>query len=146
VSQRDKLLQVVDNDLQQDCGDYLALRDLMQALYSFLLERDSVEIERINRQISRHVDNLRGRAQRRSKILAAFRLGDDGAGMQRLLESYPEVRRAVLQQFWQQLGRLATECQQLNERNGKLLAMHHEILEQLLATQQPTHLYSPQAY
>ena len=146
MSQRDKLLQVVDNDLQQDCGDYLALRDLMQALYSFLLERDSVEIERINRQISRHVDNLRGRAQRRSKILAAFRLGDDGAGMQRLLESYPEVRRAVLQQFWQQLGRLATECQQLNERNGKLLAMHHEILEQLLATQQPTHLYSPQAY
>jgi flagella synthesis protein FlgN len=118
----------------------------MQALYSFLLERDSVEIERINRQISRHVDNLRGRAQRRSKILAAFRLGDDGAGMQRLLESYPEVRRAVLQQFWQQLGRLAAECQQLNERNGKLLAMHHEILEQLLATQQPTHLYSPQAY
>lgn len=146
MSQRDKLLQVVDNDLQQDCGDYFALRDLMQALYSFLLERDSVEIERINRQISRHVDNLRGRAQRRSKILAAFRLGDDGAGMQRLLESYPEVRRAVLQQFWQQLGRLAAECQQLNERNGKLLAMHHEILEQLLATQQPTHLYSPQAY
>lgn len=146
MNQRDKLLQVVDDDLQQDCGDYFALRDLMQALYSFLLERDSVEIERINRQISRHVDNLRGRAQRRSKILAAFRLGDDGAGMQRLLESYPEVRRAVLQQFWQQLGRLAAECQQLNERNGKLLAMHHEILEQLLATQQPTHLYSPQAY
>lgn len=146
MSQRDKLLQVVDNDLQQDCGDYFALRDLMQALYSFLLERDSVEIERINRQISRHVDNLGGRAQRRGKILAAFRLSDDGAGMQRLLESYPEVRRAVLQQFWQQLGRLAAECQQLNERNGKLLAMHHEILEQLLASQQPTHLYSPQAY
>jgi flagella synthesis protein FlgN len=146
VSQRDRLLQIVDADLQQDCGDYLALRDLMQALYSFLLERDSVEIERINRQISRHVDNLGGRAQRRGKILAAFRLSDDGAGMQRLLESYPEVRRAVLQQFWQQLGRLAAECQQLNERNGKLLAMHHEILEQLLASQQPTHLYSPQAY
>lgn len=146
MNQRDKLLQVVDDDLQQDCGDYFALRDLMQALYSFLLERDSVEIERINRQISRHVDNLGGRAQRRGKILAAFRLSDDGAGMQRLLESYPEVRRAVLQQFWQQLGRLAAECQQLNERNGKLLAMHHEILEQLLASQQPTHLYSPQAY
>nr|WP_272890901.1 flagellar protein FlgN [Stutzerimonas sp. S1] len=140
------MLQVVDDDLQQDCGDYLALRDLMQALYTFLLERDSVEIDRLNRQIGRHVASLGGRAERRGKVLAAFRLREDGDGMQRLLNGYPEARRAALQQRWQQLGQLAAECQQLNERNGKLLAMHHEILEQLLAAHQQTHLYGPQAY
>lgn len=146
MNQRDKLLQVIDDDLQQDCIDYHALRDLMQALYTFLLERDSVEIERLNRQIGRYVESLGGRAQRRGKVLAAFRLREDADGMQRLLHGYPEARRAVLQQCWQQLGKLAAECQQLNERNGKLLAMHHDILEQLLAAHQPTHLYSPQAY
>ena len=40
MSQRDRLLAVVDDDLQQDCGDYLALRELMQELYGRLLERE----------------------------------------------------------------------------------------------------------
>ena len=74
MSQRDKLLTVVDDDLQQDCGDYLALRELMQALYGRLLERDVPEIDRINLQITVRVEAIAARAQRRSKVLAAFGL------------------------------------------------------------------------
>lgn len=146
MSQRDKLLTVLDEDLQQDCGDYLALRQLMQDLYSRLLERDVPEIDRINLLITVRVEAIAARAQRRSKILTAFRLDTSGVGMRRLLASCTGTRGESLQQHWQQVGDLAVQCQQFNEHNGKLLAMHHDILQQLLVGSQDARLYSPQAY
>lgn len=146
MNQRDKLLEVLASDLEQDCEDYLALRDLMQALYAFLLERDSPEIDRLNLQITTRVEALAVRAQRRAKVLGAFRLQADAEGMQRLLGCYPEDQAERLRQCWQQLGALAAQCQQINERNGKLLAMHHEILVQLLAGSHDARLYQPQMY
>ncbi|MBS4152104.1 flagellar export chaperone FlgN [Pseudomonadota bacterium DY0742] len=146
MNQRDRLLAVVADDVRQDCEQYLALRDLMQALYTFLLERDSAEIDRLNLQITRHVEALEVRARRRAKVLGAFRLSGDGDGMQRLLASYPADQRAELQAGWQQLGSLARHCQQLNERNGKLLAMHHDLLQQLLGDQRDARVYQPHAY
>jgi len=146
VNQRDKLLEIVASDLQQDCEDYLALRDLMQALYAFLLERDSSEIDRLNLQITTRVETIGARAQRRTKVLGAFRLQPDAEGMQRLLSCYPDEQAVRLSQLWQQLGALASQCQQINERNGKLLAMHHEILGQLLASSHDARLYQPQMY
>lgn len=146
MNQRDRLLAVVADNIRQDCEQYLALRDLMQALYTFLLERDSAEIDRLNLQITRHVEALEVRARRRAKVLGAFRLSGDGDGMQRLLASYPADQRAELQAGWQQLGSLARHCQQLNERNGKLLAMHHDLLQQLLGDQRDARVYQPHAY
>jgi len=146
VTQRDKLLAVVDDDLRQDCSDYLALRELMQELYGRLLERDVPEIDRINLQITLRVEAIAARAQRRTKVLAAFRLDATGAGMRRLLSSCSGERGVSLQQHWQQVGDLAVQCQLFNEHNGKLLAMHHDILQQLLAGNQDARLYTPQAY
>lgn len=146
MSQREKLLAVVDDDLQQDLGDYLALRELMQALYGHLLERDAPEIERANLQISHRVEALFARAGRRSKVLAAFGLEATTSGMQRLLAVSSGERGDSLQRHWQQVGELAQQCQALNECNGKLLAMHHEILQQLLGSNQGAQLYTHQAY
>lgn len=146
MSQRDKLLAVVDDDLQQDQGDYLALRELMQAQYGHLLARDVSEIDQANLKISSRVESLSARAGRRSKVLAAFGLEPTAAGMQRLLAASTGERGESLRRQWQRVGELAAECQQLNERNGKLLAMHHEILQQLLAGSQSNLLYTHQAY
>jgi len=145
VSQRDKLLAVVDADLREDCDQYGSLRQLMRELYERLLERDCSAIDRINLQITQHVEAIASRAQRRSKVLAAFRLNADGDGMRRLLHSVPGPLGESLRQHWQQVGELAAQCRQLNEHNGKLLAMHHDILQQLLAGSQDT-IYAPQPY
>lgn len=146
MSQREKLLAVVDADLQLDHGDYLALRELMQSLYGHLLERDVAQIERSNLQIGSRIEALVLRAERRSKVLTVFGLETTAAGMQRLLGSCHGERGESLGMHWQQVGELAGECQQLNERNGKLLAMHHEILQQLLTSNQGDQLYTHQAY
>ena len=146
MSQRDRLLAAVDADLEQDCSEYRALRGLMGELYERLLERDCAGIERINLQITLHVEAIALRAQRRSKVLGAFSLQADTDGMRRLLASATGTLSQSLQQHWQQVGELTVQCRQLNERNGKLLAMHHDILQQLLAGNQDARLYVPQAY
>jgi flagella synthesis protein FlgN len=143
---REQLLGLVEREIQQDCSDYQALRGLMQEFLGRLMARDCASIELLNRQIETLVEAVRQRAERRSKTLQAFRLAADADGMQRLLDSYPPARRASLQQAWQQLGQLASQCQRLNERNGQLLAMHNDLLSQLLAGQSEAGLYGRLAY
>lgn len=146
MNRREQLLQVIEQDVQQDCADYLALRGSMQELYQQLLERNCRQIDLLNEQITSLVEQLRARAGRRSKILAVFRLGAGHAAMQQLLGHYPRARGEHLQQAWQQLGQLVAQCKYLNERNGKLLAMHNDILSQLLGDGRDAQLYAPQFY
>lgn len=79
-------------------------------------------------------------------MLTAFALGSGHSAMQKLLARYPQAQRNHLAHTWEQLGQLAGQCKRLNERNGKLLAMHHEILEQLLGEPGSAQLYAPQPY
>ncbi|BAN49939.1 flagella synthesis protein FlgN [Metapseudomonas resinovorans] len=146
MTRRDKLLHLVECEIQQDGVDYLALRGLMQALYGHLLERDNLEIDQHNRDILRLVDDIAARAERRTKVLAAFGFEPGLAGMAALLTHFPGRRGEQLQQAWQRLGQLASQCKRLNERNGKLLAMHHDILAQLLGTGAGPQLYTQQGY
>lgn len=144
MSRSEKLLGVIGDDIRQDCEDYARLRDLMQAQYQNLLQRDGASIESANQAIDALVEAARVRAQRRSKILAAFRLSADAAGIQRLIESRPEPVRNQLAQAWSQARVLAGECKQLNERNGALLAMQQDILKQLLGGEgNRAQLYAP---
>lgn len=146
MTKREQLLQVVEQDVQLDCTDYLSLRGLMQELYQQLLERNSSQIDLLNAQVSSLVDQVRLRAQRRSKILAAFALGADNTALQQLFALFPESRGDHLRRAWEQLGQLAAQCKQLNERNGKLLAMHNDILSQLLGDGRDAQLYTPQFF
>ncbi|WP_043309495.1 flagellar protein FlgN [Pseudomonas sp. ML96] len=143
---REQLLTLAERDILQDCADYLGLRGLMQELYGHLMTRDCVHIDLINHQIDDLVEAVRQRAERRAKTLQAFRLEADAEGMQCLLDSYPPARRGHLQQSWQQLGQLVGQCQRLNERNGQLLAMHNDILSQLLAGESEAGLYGRLGY
>jgi flagella synthesis protein FlgN len=146
TAREQQLLQVVEQDLHQDCADYLALRGLMQELYQQLLKRDSRQIDLLNEQILPLVDQAKARGERRSKVLAAFQLGSGHSAMHKLLARYPQTQRNHLALTWEQLGQLAGQCKRLNERNGKLLAMHNEILEQLLGEPGSAQLYTPQLY
>jgi flagella synthesis protein FlgN len=92
------------------------------------------------------IEPLRARARRRSKILAAFGLRPGSEAMQQLFKLFPDRQCAQLQRLWGQLGQLAGQSKYLNERNGKLLAMHNDILSQLLGDSGDTRLYAPQFF
>lgn len=146
MNRREQLLKVIAQDVQHDCGDYRALRDLMQQLHTQLQTRNSQQIDLLNAQILVHIEQGHVRAQRRSKILAALKFDSADKGMQALLSQLSDRLRVPLQKRWQELGELASECKSLNDRNGKLLAMHNEILDQLMRADAGVELYGPQCY
>jgi len=147
VTRSQQLAQVAGRDLELDCADYQGLQRLMQGLYEQLLVRDSVQIESINQQILVLVDFIRARADRRSKILAAFGLVPTSSdAMKTLLAHCPLPNRNAYLHCWQELKKWVQETKSLNERNGKLLAMHNEILSQLMSDGQVPQVYSPRYY
>ena len=141
---RARLLQLIEADIRLDRADYLYLRSALLDLHEQLLARDSEAIARSNTRIGELVEAVRQRAERRAKVLQAFGLDIGRAGMQRLLEHFPGAGRQPLQRDWQALAEQVEECRLLNERNGRLLAMHNEIIGQLLAGQGGHGVYSPE--
>lgn len=146
MTRRDKLLQVVEEDILGDQTDYQQLKGLMQSLYGLLMRRDCPAIDQSNASISQHLGRLTVRAARRSKVLGAFGLPPGNAAIEPLLQLYPPVRADALRLAWRQLEQLTRECKALNERNGQLLALHHDLLSQLLVATQVDPLYQPQHY
>ncbi len=147
MNRSEQLVQLVGRDLELDCADYQGLQQLMQALYEQLLVRNSAQIESINQQISAVVSFIRARAERRSKILIAFGLSPSTPGaMEKLLIHCPIPKRSTYLQCWVELEKLIQQTKAINERNGKLLAMHNDILNQLLGSGQAEQVYSPRYY
>ncbi|WXL25733.1 flagellar protein FlgN [Ectopseudomonas mendocina] len=141
-----QLLNIIAQDLQQDCVDHQRLLELMQALHQQLLERNTQQIDQLNEQINPLISQSRQRAERRSKVLGAFGLSIGPEAMQRLLGRYPQPQRQKLLQAWANLAELTVHCKRQNERNGKLLAMQNELLEQMLSDPANAHLYTPTYY
>lgn len=142
MSQREKLLRVVEQDVHDDLTGFARLYECMERLQAVLMARDSVAITAANEHIVGLIDAAGARARRRSKVLEVFRLGTDTSAMQSLIGLYEAERREQLSHAWKSLVASVERCRDLNERNGKLLAMHSEIFQQL-AQQDSAQVYSP---
>ena len=142
MSQRAQLLKVVEQDVYDDLAGFAHLLGCMSRLQASLMARDCDAIAAANEQISALMDTAGARARRRSRVLEVFHLGTDSRAMESLIGLYPPQRKARLAQAWQTLISSVERCRDLNERNGKLLAMHGEIFQQL-ARQDPAQVYSP---
>jgi flagella synthesis protein FlgN len=143
---QDRLLTALEQDLERDLSDYQQLLSVSQGLHDALLRRDSQAVDAANQQVTALLEQLGARAQRRSRILQAFSLDLDKHGMQRLIAQCEPVRGQRLGASWAALEQRVMACNQQNERNGKLLAMQQDILNQLLSQSSAADIYSPQYY
>ncbi|MDZ4262870.1 MAG: flagellar export chaperone FlgN [Pseudomonadota bacterium] len=147
MNRSEQLLQLAGRDIELDWADYRGLASLMQTLYEQLLVRNSARIESLNQQISVLLDFIHARAERRSKILTVFGLSAAVQGvMAQLLAHCPQPSRAHFIQCWGELEQLVRQTKSLNERNGKLLAMHNDILSQIMGNAPSNQVYSPRYY
>ena len=146
MSRREQLLQVIEQHIHEDCADYQALVHMLDGLYEQLMRRDCLLIEQSNQCINAKLEQLATRAAWRVKALKAFGLKANDAAMQRIFAQYPAERAERLAAAWQSLNTLAQTCKTQNERNGRLLAMHNEILSQLLVGEQTDSVYQSQYY
>ncbi|HTO19617.1 MAG TPA: flagellar protein FlgN [Pseudomonas sp.] len=147
MSQKAQLLAMIASDIAADLEAFGQVLPLLDELHERLLAHDGLAIEALNGRLDPWLAAIAERDARRSKILAAFGLAVDAPSMARLLAAYPAPQRDALTRKWQRLGEIAHDCRQRNERNGRLLAMHNEILSQLLtgAGQEAT-VYGQQGY
>lgn len=146
MTQRARLLAILAQDVQDDLLDYRQLEALLPELHQALLGRDNPLIARLNEHIEASCAQVRVRAQRRSKALAALGLGAGAPAMNNLLLHFSAAPRQQLESAWQALRAAAARCAEHNERNGQLLAMHHEIIEQLLGESTRNQLYAPPSH
>lgn len=147
MSRADQLVDLVGREIALDLIDYQTLQQHMSALHQQLLMRAVAEIDATNESISTILERIGARADRRSKILSAFGLPLDASGSLRelLMRAPAENRPALLAQLTQFEASIL-ETKQQNERNGKLLAMHNDILTQVMSASTSGATYQPRYY
>lgn len=143
MSPRDRLVAALVADLEHDHAAYERLRCCVDSLHAHLAARDGEAVAELNDEISVLTEAAAGRAARRSRILEALSCSPDGEGMRALIDSLDPSRRQTMAHLWQGIAALARECREQNERNGRLLAMQHDILRQLLGAGPSGALYAP---
>lgn len=146
MTQRSRLLNILAQDVEDDLLDYQHMDAVLLELHQALLGRDNPLITQLNERIEFLCEQVRVRAQRRSKALAALGLGVGASAMGNLLLHFSAAPRQQLESAWHALRAVASRCAEQNERNGQLLAMHHEIIEQLLGESTRNQLYAPPSY
>jgi flagellar biosynthesis protein FlgN len=146
AAQTERLQAILAQDLLDDQADYRQLQALLVQLHQALLARECPRIDEINPRIETLTQQLEPRTQRRVKALRALGLGGDAKAMPLLLARLPQGQRQSLQKLWAELGELAAACAAQNERNGQLLAMQHELLDQLIRQASAEPLYGPSSH
>jgi flagella synthesis protein FlgN len=136
---RARLLTQLAADVQRDSLDYPRLEHCLQALHGHLLAREADAIADANARINELLETLAQRARRRVRLLAALAVPridarSGGAVMHRLLSELPAPHGPRLVRLWLGLERQVLACQRLNQRNGRVLRLHHDLLHDLLDT------------
>lgn len=124
-------------DIKQDTQHYDALAGLLQHQREAMVACDASQLQTVNAQLLQIYQQLHDSAQRRSETLQALKLASDSRGVNQLLPYLPVSLAQQAESWWRTLELSALTCQQMNERNGLLLAMQQETLSSL--TGQPAH-------
>ncbi|NIE52864.1 flagellar protein FlgN [Pantoea sp. Ap-870] len=124
-------------DIKQDTQHYDALTHLLKQQREAMIACDAGHLQSVNDQLLHIYQQLHDSAQRRSETLQALKLSSDSRGVNQLLPYLPATLAQQAESWWRTLELSALTCQQMNDRNGVLLAMQQETLNTL--TGQPAH-------
>jgi flagellar biosynthesis protein FlgN len=123
--------------IQQDCGRYAELQQLLLRQHSLLAAHDVDGLAEHNQLQTQLMVVVQQQAQQRCQHLLALGLKPDEKGMATLIAKLPASLQKNVASQWQQLERLLQQCLRQNELNGRLLAGQIEIINTLLGQEQP---------
>lgn len=118
--------------IQQDCGRYADLQQLLLKQHSLLASHDVDGLTGHNRQQTRLMADIQQQAQQRCQHLLALGLKPDEQGMATLITRLPSPLQQRVGEQWQRLEWLLQQCRRQNELNGRLLAGQIETINTLL--------------
>ncbi|MEB5773261.1 flagellar protein FlgN [Aeromonas caviae] len=118
--------------IQQDCGRYAELQQLLLNQYRLLASHDVDGLTAHNQQQTRVMSEIQQQVQLRCQHLRALGLKPDEQGMATLIGKLPAPLQQRVGEQWQTLELLLRQCQRQNEQNGRLLAGQIETIHTLL--------------
>lgn len=124
-------------DMVQDRQRYITLKNLLEEQRTLLLERNSEQLSRVNLELMEIYQQLTDCAATRQQSLQTLGFSADKAGLQQFIERLPQQHQGKISALWEDLQRNAELCQQLNERNGMVLHMQRQIMENVSQASEP---------
>lgn len=124
-------------DMVQDRQRYISLKNLLEEQRTLLLERNSEQLNRVNQELMQIYQLLADSATARQQSLQTLGFSADKAGLQQFILRLPEQHQGKISALWEDLQRHAQLCQQLNERNGMVLHMQQQVMENVVNAGQP---------
>ena len=124
-------------DMVQDRLRYIMLKNLLEEQRMLLLERNSEQLSRVNQELMQIYQQLTNSATSRQQSLQTLGFSADKAGLRQFIQRLPEQHQGKISALWEDLQRHAQLCQQLNERNGMVLHMQQQVMENVVNAGQP---------
>jgi flagella synthesis protein FlgN len=131
-------LKQIISTLQQDAELLQQLSPLLQKQYVLMNLRKSAELEQLNQQASVLLELLHQNAAERQQAMASLQLQPNPQGFELLLSKLPEKIRDASQQLLNKVQRHTELCQQLNQKNGELLARQRQLMQNLMGMDSKT--------
>lgn len=130
--------KVVITGLQQDTELLTELSTVLQQQYVLMSLRQSEQLEQLNQQAHQLLAQLQQNASKRQHAMQQLQLPLTVQGMQTLLTMLPEKARIASQQLFDTVQQHTRLCQQLNQKNGELLAYQRGLMQKLLGLHDKT--------
>jgi flagellar biosynthesis protein FlgN len=124
--------------LQHDADLLQQLSPMLQKQYVLMSMRQSSELEQLNQKAAMLLEQLHRNSTERYQAMSVLQLQPTQQGFERLLSSLPEKIREASQQLLNKVQRHTELCQQLNQKNGELLAHQRQLMQNLLGMDNKT--------
>jgi flagellar biosynthesis protein FlgN len=124
--------------LQHDADLLQQLSPMLQKQYVLMSMRQSNELEQLNQKAAMLLEQLHRNSTERYQAMSLLQLQPTQQGFERLLSSLPEKIREASQQLLNKVQRHTELCQQLNQKNGELLAHQRQLMQNLLGMDNKT--------
>ncbi|WP_306520095.1 flagellar export chaperone FlgN [Rheinheimera sp.] len=131
-------LKIVIAGLQQDTELLAQLGTVLQQQYILMSLRQSEQLQQLNQQAHQLLAQLQQNAAERQEAMLQLQLPLSEQGIQTLLAMLPEKIRDASQQLFDKVQQHTQICQQLNQKNGELLAYQRGLMQKLLGLDDKT--------
>jgi flagella synthesis protein FlgN len=131
-------LKAVIAGLQKDTELLSELSKVLQQQYVLMSLRRSEQLEQVNQQAHQLLAQLQQNAVQRQDAMQQLQLPLTDQGIQTLLAMLPEKVRIASKQLFDTVQKRTQTCQQLNQKNGELLAYQRGLMQKLLGLHDKT--------
>lgn len=132
LNRKRELVQSLIRDVQTDIKEYGQLKTMLNNQRELMNRTDNEQLELHNSHQTQLCYKLAERANKRCEELKQLGFSHDEKGMLKLINALPIRLKPQMKISWSDLRALALECQQQNAENGKLLAMQHSTIQDIL--------------